>query len=101
MISVRHTGLREYLTPNIILEVPSIEQRSPFFNKRFHVTEATEFRPEFDAIVEQLRYAHAHREQIAHMGMRGATYLADYTWEKVGEVALGCLVQHYDYEYQS
>ena len=95
MISVRHTGLEEYLTPDIILEVPSTEQSSFFFNKRFHVTEATEFKPDFDALVEQLRYAAAHRKQIAHLGMRGACHLESYTWDNVGKKAYDFLVHHY------
>lgn len=95
MITVRHTGLTEYLRSDTILEVTCVEQASAFFNRRFHVATATEFQPQVESIVSQLRFAHAHREHISGLGMYGAESLHGYTWDKVGRSALRCIECHY------
>jgi glycosyltransferase involved in cell wall biosynthesis len=99
MISVLHTGLTEYLTPDVMLVVPSTEQPSSFFNKRFHVTHATGFKPDFDAVVELIRYAAANRERVAALGMTGAKHLDSYTWDRVGKDAYAGLIQYYDHQH--
>lgn len=95
MISVRHTGLAEYMQPHAILEVESVEQPSDFFCKRFHVQGATEFRPSLESTVEHLRYASQHREWLSVLGMRGAASLERFSWSDVSDRAYTSICDHY------
>lgn len=87
VICADNTGMREYLTPEIALLVPCPgRMRSPSYQAAFD-TEMLIFKPDFDTMVEQIRWAYNNREAAYDIGRRSSPMAQSWTWERTGTLA--------------
>ena len=88
VICADNTGMREYLTPENALLVPSTGKRkNPGYSVRFGV-DCYEELPDQDVARDLLRWCFEHREAAAAVGRRAAEAAQAWTWQRAGERAL-------------
>jgi glycosyltransferase involved in cell wall biosynthesis len=92
VICAANTGMLDYLTEDTALLVPCTDLRqAPLYRARFR-HDAWFHQPDFDAAVEHLRWAYAHREDAYALGERAAAVVErDWTWRKAGDRAMTLL----------
>lgn len=92
VICAANTGMLDYLSEETALLVPcTAMQQAPLYQARFR-HDAWFHQPDFDAAVEQLRWAYAHREDAYALGERAAAVVErDWTWRKAGDRAMTLL----------
>lgn len=93
VVCADNTGMRDYLTSENALLVPSTGKRkSVSYSLRFGV-DCYEEMPDQDAARDWLRWCFEHREEAYRIGRRGAETAAALTWQKAGERALAQLTE--------
>ncbi len=92
VVCAANTGMLDYLTDDTALLVPCHNvQQAPLYQARFK-HDAWFHQPDFDAAVEQLRWAYAHREDAYALGERAAQMVAtNWTWRNAGDRATALL----------
>lgn len=88
VISMIHTGMADYMTPDNVLEVPVAGMtEAPSYDYRFG--EKSYMRtPVEEAVVYQLRRAYFDRAAVRKVGQRAAEDAARLTWDRAGQQAV-------------
>lgn len=89
-----NTGMTEYLTSDRALLIPSCgKTKSINLSSRFKGDYMIE-KPDFDTMVDHLRWLYHHREKGFDLGDTAAAYTRTWTWEDVARKALGHITSY-------
>lgn len=97
VICAYNTGMMDYLTEGnaLLVPCPTLELVASLGlgtgNERYG------FKPDFDAAVEHLRWAYAHREALYDLGHTAAQDAKTWTWQRAGQEALSGLTRLFEH----
>jgi glycosyltransferase involved in cell wall biosynthesis len=88
LISMLHTGMLEFIQPQVIYQVPSLGRGpAPSMIASYGIPGLTIEQPDVDATVDLLRHVYANREEAYARGMAGYESIRHLTWARAGAAA--------------
>ena len=95
MIVANNTGMMEYLKPNNHLPVACTGLVKDVTYSMGYGYDAFTYAPDWDQMVEQIRWAYAHRDELHEIGVRGHLEALKWDWKEQTTIAANKIYERY------